>query len=121
MRTGTASRNEIYVRFKKPAMIENTFLVQGLLSSTHLLLHQLIMSIMMFKYTLLTVFVCMASVPVSAQLEYSPGTFKITPKREATLQPVSVQVPPEFDHLPQDLTLNLPPGFSVSVFSAHDF
>ena len=58
---------------------------------------------------------------VGAQPAYGPGTFKLTPKREATLQPVSVQIPPEFDHLPRDLTLNLPPGFSASVFSAHDF
>ena len=51
---------------------------------------------------------------VGAQPAYGPGTFKLTPKREATLQPVSVQIPPEFDHLPRDLTLNLPPGFSAA-------
>ncbi len=75
----------------------------------------------MLKYILAIAWLMVASAPVASQPAYGPGTFALTPKRETTLQPVSVQVPPEFDHLPRDLTLNLPPGFSASVFSAHDF
>ena len=50
-----------------------------------------------------------------AQEAYPPGTFQLTPRIDLGLQPVRVHIPPQFDHLPQDLTLNLPPGFSASV------
>lgn len=49
-----------------------------------------------------------------------PGTYSITPEKNLTLQPVYVEVPAEFIQIPKDLTLNLPPGFSVKVFSGHD-
>ena len=75
----------------------------------------------MLKFIFSVACIVAQSAWVRAQPAYDAGTFKLTPKKEVTLQPVSVQVPPEFDYLPQDLTLNLPPGFSASVFSAHDF
>ena len=49
-----------------------------------------------------------------------PGTYSITPEKNLTLQPVYVDVPAEFVQIPKDLTLNLPPEFSVKVFSGHD-
>jgi glucose/arabinose dehydrogenase len=55
-----------------------------------------------------------------AQEDYPPGTFQLTPRIDLGLQPVRVHVPPQFDHLPQDLTLNLPPGFRASVFASFE-
>jgi glucose/arabinose dehydrogenase len=55
-----------------------------------------------------------------AQEAYPPGTFQLTPRIDLGLQPVRVHIPPQFDHLPQDLTLNLPPGFSASVYAAFE-
>ena len=52
-----------------------------------------------------------------AQDEYPPDT--LVPMVDLGLQKVPVKVPPQFaDQVPEDLTLNLPPGFSVSVFAA---
>lgn len=56
----------------------------------------------------------------SGQDAYPPGTFQLTPRMDLGLQPVRVQIPPQFDHLPQDLTLNLPPGFTASVYAAFE-
>jgi glucose/arabinose dehydrogenase len=55
-----------------------------------------------------------------AQQAYPTGTFQLTPRIDLGLQPVRVHIPPQFDHLPQDLTLNLPPGFSASVYAAFE-
>ena len=46
---------------------------------------------------------------VSAQDDYPPGTFQLTPEIDLNLQSVAVQVPSQFD-LQDDLVLNLPPG-----------
>ena len=47
---------------------------------------------------------------------YPPGT--LVPTIDLALQPTQVQVPEPFrDQVPTDLTLNLPPGFSASVFA----
>ncbi len=53
--------------------------------------------------------------------DYPPGTFQLTPTVDLGLQPVPVQVPDRFGGIPRDLVLNLPPGFSASVFAAYDF
>ncbi len=60
------------------------------------------------------------SADLSAQSDYPPGTFRLTPRVDLGLQPVRVHVPPQFDHLPRDLTLNLPPGFRASVFASFE-
>ena len=50
---------------------------------------------------------------------YPPGTFQLNPAIDLNLQPVPVAVPEKFrDAVPGNLTLNLPPSFSVSVFAA---
>lgn len=50
---------------------------------------------------------------------YPPGTVQMTPKVDLDLQPVTLEVPKEFKGMvPEDLTLNLPSGFSVKVFAA---
>ena len=49
---------------------------------------------------------------------YPPGTIQMTPKVDLNLQPVNVIVPEKFkDMVPKNLTLNLPPGFTVKVFA----
>ena len=54
---------------------------------------------------------------VSAQNEYPPGT--LVPEVDLGLQPVAVNVPELFrGAVPDDLMLNLPPGFSPSIFAA---
>lgn len=53
--------------------------------------------------------------------EYSPGTFQLTPTVDLQLQPVQVRVPERFSGIPRDLSLNLPPGFSATVFAAYNF
>jgi glucose/arabinose dehydrogenase len=49
--------------------------------------------------------------------EYPPGTFRLTEAVDLNLQPVAVEIPARFSQIPAH-TLNLPPGFSVSVFAA---
>ncbi|MEE2659205.1 MAG: PQQ-dependent sugar dehydrogenase [Candidatus Latescibacterota bacterium] len=46
-----------------------------------------------------------------------PGTAPVTPRIDLGLQPTPVIVPEAFDHLPDNLTVNLPPGFSARVFA----
>ena len=53
--------------------------------------------------------------------DYPPGTFQLTPTVDLGLQPVPVHVPDRFSGIPRDLVLNLPPGFSASVFAAYGF
>ncbi|NKB66550.1 MAG: T9SS type A sorting domain-containing protein [Candidatus Latescibacteria bacterium] len=54
---------------------------------------------------------------VEAQEGYPPGT--LVPSADLDLQPVAVQVPPQLaGSVPEGLTLNVPPGFAVSVFAA---
>src|SRR3972149_2302443 len=49
---------------------------------------------------------------------YPPGTIQMTPKVDLNLEPVSLIVPEKFQGMvPDDLILNLPPGFSVKVFA----
>ena len=50
-----------------------------------------------------------------------PGTFQLTPWSKVQLQPVPVTIPDQLGHMPKNLSLNLPPGFKVRVFAAHDF
>jgi glucose/arabinose dehydrogenase len=51
--------------------------------------------------------------------EYPPGTFQLTPRLDLGLAPVAVVVPEEFSGLvPEDLSVNLPPGFSAKVYAA---
>ncbi len=58
-----------------------------------------------------------AGLMVGAQDTYPPGT--LTPMVDLELQTVNVKVPEQFrDDVPEDLTLNVPPGFAVSVFMA---
>ena len=47
---------------------------------------------------------------------YPPGT--LVPSVDLGLRPSPVQVPELFVRVPEDLSLNLPPGFSASVFAA---
>jgi glucose/arabinose dehydrogenase len=49
---------------------------------------------------------------------YPPGTIQMTPKVDLHLEPVSIIVPEKFHGMvPEGLTLNLPPGFTVKVFA----
>jgi glucose/arabinose dehydrogenase len=52
-----------------------------------------------------------------AQEPYAPGTFQLPPEVDLQLQPVAVVIPDKFSQVPE-VTLNLPPGFSISVFAA---
>ena len=48
---------------------------------------------------------------------YPPGT--IVPDLDLGLQPVALEVPAKYrDQVPQNISLNLPPGFAVKVFAA---
>ena len=56
---------------------------------------------------------------LSAQEDYPPGTFQFPPEVDLQLQAVSVFVPSQFrDIVPDEPVLNLPPGFTASVFAA---
>jgi len=51
-----------------------------------------------------------------AQEDYPEG--RLVPSVDLQLQQVQVNIPAQFaENLPEDLTLNVPPGFSVSVFA----
>jgi len=51
--------------------------------------------------------------------DYPPGTVQMTPKVDLQLKPVKVEVPEKFKELvPDNLTLNVPEGFKVSIFAA---
>ena len=51
---------------------------------------------------------------------YPPGTVRMTPQVELGLESVPLVVPEQFAGLvPDGLSLNLPPGFSVGVFAAN--
>jgi hypothetical protein len=55
----------------------------------------------------------------NAQEVYPPGIFRLTPEIDLHLEPVPLTVPGKFQRLiPDDITLNLPPGFSAKVFAA---
>ena len=58
----------------------------------------------------------LAGGPGTAQDSYEPGTYQLAPVVDLNLQPVEVEIPDQFDLPP--LTLNLPSGFSASVFAA---
>ena len=63
---------------------------------------------------------CLALIGASAfaqEEKYPPGTFRLTPAVDLQLQPVEVGIPDQFSQIPAHV-LNLPPGFSVSVFAA---
>ena len=50
---------------------------------------------------------------------YAPGTVRMTPELELGLESMPLIVPERFaDVVPGDLSLNLPPGFTVRVFAA---
>ena len=49
------------------------------------------------------------SAQVLAQSAAAPGTFELTPRVSVDLQPVAVHIPAQFDHLPDTLSVNLPP------------
>ena len=63
------------------------------------------------------IFLLALSIPAHSQDKgYPPGT--LVPAVDLELQTVEVDVPAQFaDLVPQGLTLNLPPGFSVSIFA----
>lgn len=48
---------------------------------------------------------------------YPPGTSQLTQTVDLSLQPVEVDIPEKFSQIPAHV-LNLPPGFTVSVFAA---
>ena len=49
---------------------------------------------------------------------YPPGTIQMTPKVDLNLEPVPLFVPEKFQGVvPEGLSLNLPPGFTVKVFA----
>ncbi len=58
-------------------------------------------------------------VVLSAQEDdYPPGTIQMTPKIDLSLESVPLFVPEKFRGMvPENLNLNLPPGFSVKVFA----
>ena len=58
--------------------------------------------------------------PAASQQATSPGTFLLTPRVDIDLQRVAVTIPPQFDHLPDTLSVNLPPGFRARVFAAFE-
>ena len=61
--------------------------------------------------------VLLSRLPLCAQDNpYPPGTFQLAPKVDLGLQPVELEIPAQFGDLPP-ITLNLPPGFSASVFA----
>jgi glucose/arabinose dehydrogenase len=50
--------------------------------------------------------------------DYPPGTIRMTPKIDLSLESVPLFVPEKFRGMvPENLSLNLPPGFSVKVFA----
>ena len=50
---------------------------------------------------------------------YSPGTVRLTPQVELGLESAPLSVPEEFvGVVPEGLSLNLPPGFTVRIFAA---
>ena len=64
-------------------------------------------------------FILLSAVVTDAQEDYPPGTFQLTPEIDLHLEPVPLTVPRKFQHLiPDDISLNLPPGFSAKVFAA---
>ena len=56
---------------------------------------------------------------ISAQDGPPPGTSQLTPTLDLHLEPVALEVPEPFkDQVPADQVLNLPSGFSATVFAA---
>ena len=69
-------------------------------------------------YIVLSFALSIATAALSQDEDYPPGT--LVPEVDLGLQPTPLIVPEPFrDAVPQDLVLNLPPGFSASVF-AHE-
>ena len=63
--------------------------------------------------------ICATVTTLFAQKAYPPGAIHLTPEIDLQLRPVPLVVPERFrDEIPDDLTVNLPPGFSASVFAA---
>lgn len=54
----------------------------------------------------------------SVAQDYPRGTVRLTPRVSHDLVRVPVEIPEAFDHLPDDLTVNLPPGFRARVYAA---
>ncbi|SMO54865.1 DUF7133 domain-containing protein [Gracilimonas mengyeensis] len=49
---------------------------------------------------------------------YPPGIIQMTPKVDLNLEPVDLEIPEKFQGMvPEDLSLNLPSGFTVKVFA----
>lgn len=64
-----------------------------------------------------TVLICPAALYAQGD-SYPPGTIQMTPKVDLNLESVALEVPEKFRGMvPEDLTLNLPSGFSVKVFA----
>jgi glucose/arabinose dehydrogenase len=64
-----------------------------------------------------TVYLNTAVCLTAQEAEYPPGTYRLTPTTDLQLQPTRVQVPARFlREAPDDLVLNLPPGFAVKLY-----
>ena len=66
-------------------------------------------------YSLAVVLSALIAVQVLAQ-----GAARLTPRADVELQPVRVDIPPQFSHLPDTLSVNLPPGFRARVYAAFE-
>ena len=67
----------------------------------------------------LVVLIVLAAALVYAQDDYPAGTFQLTPEADLGLEPVPLAVPAKYRGVvPDDIVLNLPPGFSAKVFAA---
>jgi glucose/arabinose dehydrogenase len=70
-------------------------------------------------FTALSLACLVCSTHLDAQeAAYPPGTFQLAPEIDLQLEPVPVEVPTRFsDAVPDNVTLNLPPGFSAKIFA----
>ena len=74
----------------------------------------------MFRIYTKVIAILVCPVFLYAQLDpYPPDTVRMTPEVDLGLHSVPLIVPDKFARtVPRDLTLNLPPGFTVKVFAA---
>ncbi len=73
-----------------------------------------------FRDAFLCCTIALVNVAPAQGQDYPPGTFELTPKTHVELQSTIVEIDEQFGFLPQDLTLNLPPGFTARIFAAFD-
>jgi glucose/arabinose dehydrogenase len=63
---------------------------------------------------------CISLPAVITAQDYPAATFQLPPEVDLNLQPVDVIIPAPFSHLPDRLSLNLPPGFTATVFASFE-